>query len=1007
MRRSTLQRIVVAGLLVLVPGSLGTDAKIRTAPPEKDPVFSGSPTPARPAASGSFRHHASTARTLRERLGPALEARRSEVGASRPRPVGFAGLGRAERDRSSSRAIALLEAAKLIQPVGEPIVRGDVSYVRYQLAKRGQPVFNRGGVLQFREGRLSGRSGYASFPPIADETAVLDRDTAVGLARERAGITATRAAPRVEHGWFARERETVPAWRVTIPAWEPFGTWQITLDATRSETLSIVDLVRTASGLGAVYDPNKALSPVPSDVPLLELDGAGQLIGRIVRVFDVRSPSAFRPSLDFRFPETDPRFVQTSIYRAVTDTGLFAEAHGPAPFPKPLIAYANVPGPGGGEFNNALYDPFFQLLAFGNGDGLVTANLGTDLDVAAHETGHHIFQLLVDPLVLSALDPVLAISEGVADTFSALVGGDPEIGDSVLLPGPVAIRSLDNQASFPDGFAEDPHVTGLVYGGTNWDLIQLLGPDAFTDLLLGALARLPSDAFPVEYRDAFLEANLDVRGGAQQSQVEAVFTARGFDEVDFPPEFEGFLEEGIPEFRFLPDSPNVPDPVNWNFDIFVFSEFPGSTYLEFRTTGTGDVDLLVFALDVPDPELASDPQIDSEELIGLQPFTVPSVDDSDLWAVAVFDFPDGQDSTYTLTVESELPPAQIAIDGAAFQGRIDSVGGLEVITFETQTPGEILRVETESLDPDMDLLLGLIDPKTSEVFGVDDDSGPGPDPLIQGALIPNPGTYAIVALALAADVDPTRQGGQYELRLLHCDNQGPNTDTDTLVDACDDDDDNDGFVDSLDSAPLDAGLCSDLDLDGCDDCSSGSFDPFDDGPDNDGDAICDLEDPDDDNDGCEDGVDPQPFAASVDDDFDFLGGDCDNCPLAANPEQEDEDGDVAGDACDNCRDVSNPLQVDTNAGQDDDPVEPGMQSYGNVCDPDLDDDGDVDGIDRLMQLACFRGGSFPGLDCADADLVGGSLTADPDPQAVAVDGLDRLQMLRWFRVPGSAPGRLP
>jgi hypothetical protein len=113
------------------------------------------------------------------------------------------------------------------------------------------------------------------------------------------------------------------------------------------------------------------------------------------------------------------------------------------------------------------------------------------------------------------------------------------------------------------------------------------------------------------------------------------------------------------------------------------------------------------------------------------------------------------------------------------------------------------------------------------------------------------------------------------------------------------------------------------------------------------------------------------------------------------------------DGIDNCPDVANVDQVNSNEGEDDDPLLAGLQAYGNVCDPDLDNDGDIDGMDRLMQLACFRGQTFPGFDCAHADLVGSSLSDDPDPGNLLVDGLDRLQMLRWFRSPGSVPGELP
>ena len=63
-------------------------------------------------------------------------------------------------------------------------------------------------------------------------------------------------------------------------------------------------------------------------------------------------------------------------------------------------------------------------------------------------------------------------------------------------------------------------------------------------------------------------------------------------------------------------------------------------------------------------------------------------------------------------------------------------------------------------------------------------------------------------------------------------------DGDEVCNDVDDDDDNDGVADDVDSDPLNNFVCSDTDSDGCDDCSSGIYDPSNDGTDDDGDGIC-------------------------------------------------------------------------------------------------------------------------------------------------------------------------
>ncbi len=126
-----------------------------------------------------------------------------------------------------------------------------------------------------------------------------------------------------------------------------------------------------------------------------------------------------------------------------------------------------------------------------------------------------------------------------------------------------------------------------------------------------------------------------------------------------------------------------------------------------------------------------------------------------------------------------------------------------------------------------------------------------------------------------------------------------NNDGDALGDVCDPDDDNDGQSDadeiSCGSDPLNGGSVS---------------------PDNDGDNIPDCVDTDDDNDGVTDGLD--------------------NCPLISNPSQANNDGDGLGDACDadddndgvldgldNCQFTPNPGQADFD-----------LDGIGDACDPE-------------------------------------------------------------------------
>ena len=127
-----------------------------------------------------------------------------------------------------------------------------------------------------------------------------------------------------------------------------------------------------------------------------------------------------------------------------------------------------------------------------------------------------------------------------------------------------------------------------------------------------------------------------------------------------------------------------------------------------------------------------------------------------------------------------------------------------------------------------------------------------------------------------------------------------NLDGDSAGDVCDNDIDNDGIANNLDSAEFNNKLCRDSDADMCDDCSIGvdgfgpllDADPNNDGLDTDGQGDCNLGDLDDDNDSILDTLD--------------------NCPLQQNPLQQDRNANGIGDACDTDNQACFVIKTQTN-----------------------------------------------------------------------------------------------
>ncbi|MBI4688580.1 MAG: S8 family serine peptidase [Nitrospirae bacterium] len=106
----------------------------------------------------------------------------------------------------------------------------------------------------------------------------------------------------------------------------------------------------------------------------------------------------------------------------------------------------------------------------------------------------------------------------------------------------------------------------------------------------------------------------------------------------------------------------------------------------------------------------------------------------------------------------------------------------------------------------------------------------------------------------------------------------------------------------------------------------------------------------------------------ADADGDGISDSADNCINTSNSNQTDTDGDGVGDVCDNCRLVANSDQTDSNSYEDDNITKPGIQHYGNKCDPDFDNDGVVS-IKDFNEWKKYKGQSVPPAP-ANIDLNG-------------------------------------
>ncbi len=266
--------------------------------------------------------------------------------------------------------------------------------------------------------------------------------------------------------------------------------------------------------------------------------------------------------------------------------------------------------------------------------------------------------------------------------------------------------------------------------------------------------------------------------------------------------------------------------------------------------------------------------------------------------------------------------------------------------------------------------------------------------------------------------------------LIHQNPDQSDVDADQMGDFCDHDIDNDGKDNTEDSDRYNGHICSDIDLDTCDDCSRGSFDLNNDGDDFDSDGLCTLGDPDTDNDGKLNAEDSDLFNKNVCSDIDAdLCDDCSSgtfnqyedgndfdedtlCDLGDpdtdndgktneldwNPTNFNQCSDDDRDSCDDCSRGS------FNLNNDGDDID--RDGICNIGDSDIDNDGKTNDLDLNPTNAnecsdidqdrcddCSRGSFNTNNDGDDVDGDGICNVSDPDSDNDGVNDANEISSM--------------
>lgn len=460
---------------------------------------------------------------------------------------GVSALGLAQAALRAERRGWALEDVELVE--AEAVASRAGTTLRFTQRYAGLPVLGRAAALRVTRGRVG---------TVALEVA---RGLRVS-AQPRLSAEQARAALGAHLPWLtgASGRGALAilpegaghlVW--SLDAQHAGGEGRYLIDAHTGALLGQQSLRRYA--LGRVYRISRAVTPLPEDLELGELETSASPVrlsgwGGLLRVTNYVSggmrgsyavEQALEPSAgeDFLYDPpasvTDPTdaFAQVNLYYHLTQMRGFFGALGAA-MSAPrwrLTAMANALEDGS-PLDNAFFSPAgidgpFQapnLIAIGQGHRM---DFAYDSDVFKHEFSHYVMhnavgynqgQLYYDQYGFSPFSG--SIDEGLADYFACSESGDPVLGETALgqLGGTRDLSQVFLRC--PEDLSGEVHRDGQLVGGLGWVLRERLGQQAADALMWSAALLLTPGAHLGDFAAALERSARDLADEGELTSAE-------------------------------------------------------------------------------------------------------------------------------------------------------------------------------------------------------------------------------------------------------------------------------------------------------------------------------------------------------------------------------------------------------------------------------------------------------------------------------------------------------